>query len=128
MTRDGKWARSEWTPEGDEPSPLAAVVDRWCEGTRYEHEHFVADPTQFVGHVPARDHRAAESLVLAALPALVEFAEWAAYYLSAQDGCRYDHHGYCQSHGLDDKPCPVETVYVLLQRTVPNGRTYGAEQ
>lgn len=28
--------------------------------------------------------------------------------------CRYDHHGYCQNHNLDEKPCPMEgiTAYV----------------
>jgi len=24
------------------------------------------------------------------------------------DPCRYDHHGYCQTHSLHEKPCPHE--------------------
>ena len=35
---------------------------------------------------------------------LLTFAKWADWYL--EDGCRRDHHGYCQAHGLD-KDCPV---------------------
>ena len=28
--------------------------------------------------------------------------------------CHYDHHGYCQEHGLHDRPCPVEVLTELL--------------
>ena len=35
---------------------------------------------------------------------LVTFAKWSDEYLD--EGCRRDHHGYCQSHGLDED-CPV---------------------
>lgn len=28
--------------------------------------------------------------------------------------CRYDHHGYCQSHSLAEKPCPHETAKHVL--------------
>lgn len=28
--------------------------------------------------------------------------------------CDYDHHGYCQSHALDEKPCPHELTKALL--------------
>lgn len=35
---------------------------------------------------------------------VLAFCRWADWYLD--DGCRRDHHGYCQSHGLD-KDCPV---------------------
>lgn len=49
---------------------------------------------------------------------LVTFAKWADWYLD--DGCRRDHHGYCQSHGLD-KDCPVgpmrEWLAAYLGRT-----------
>lgn len=30
------------------------------------------------------------------------------------DDCSYDHHGYCQSHGLDDAPCPVARIKEAL--------------
>ncbi len=28
--------------------------------------------------------------------------------------CRYDHHGYCQAHKLDPRPCPNERAITLL--------------
>lgn len=28
--------------------------------------------------------------------------------------CRYDHHGYCQEHWLDERPCPMETIAKVL--------------
>lgn len=34
--------------------------------------------------------------------------------VAGEDDCSYDHHGYCQSHRLDPKPCPVERAHVLL--------------
>lgn len=30
------------------------------------------------------------------------------------DPCRYDHHGYCQSHNLDERPCPMEGIHAYL--------------
>lgn len=30
------------------------------------------------------------------------------------DECWYDHHGYCQAHGLQDAPCPHERARALL--------------
>lgn len=30
--------------------------------------------------------------------------------------CRYDHHGYCQTHTLDDAPCPHSRGRDLLAR------------
>ena len=44
---------------------------------------------------------------------LDRFARWAVVFLGPE--CRYDHHGYCQAHGLDEKPCPVERVSVVLR-------------
>lgn len=32
------------------------------------------------------------------------------------DDCWYDHHGYCQAHHLDPKPCPHERAKRLLRR------------
>ena len=32
-----------------------------------------------------------------------------------EDPCQYDHHGYCQSHGLFSKPCPHERVNAILK-------------
>lgn len=35
----------------------------------------------------------------------------------ADDGpCHYDHHGYCQGHSLDPKPCPHERAKRVLAR------------
>lgn len=31
------------------------------------------------------------------------------------DPCEYDHHGYCQAHSLDLKPCPHELAKELLK-------------
>lgn len=35
--------------------------------------------------------------------------------LTDPDQCRYDHHGYCQSHALHEKPCPHERSKELLK-------------
>ncbi len=43
--------------------------------------------------------------LLAATDELRGWVEWTASFLA--DDCRYDHHGYCQNHGLDMAPCPV---------------------
>ena len=29
------------------------------------------------------------------------------------DPCEYDHHGYCQAHSLDERPCPHERAAEL---------------
>jgi hypothetical protein len=31
-----------------------------------------------------------------------------------EDPCQFDHHGYCQAHGLDAPPCPHQVAKVLL--------------
>lgn len=31
------------------------------------------------------------------------------------DACWFDHHGLCQSHGLDPQPCPSATAQELLR-------------
>ena len=43
---------------------------------------------------------------------LDRFARWAVEFLG--DECQYDHHGYCQAHGLDEAPCPVERIVRVL--------------
>lgn len=45
------------------------------------------------------------------------FTRWALAYLD--EPCRYDHHGYCQSHALDPAPCPVEQMRSLLDVDPP---------
>ena len=30
--------------------------------------------------------------------------------LADGDTCHYDHHGYCQTHFLHSKPCPMEII------------------
>lgn len=32
------------------------------------------------------------------------------------EACSYDHHGYCQSHSLHEKPCPHERAKKLLAK------------
>lgn len=54
---------------------LRAAFERWAEGTRYTHEHFWADPSKFVGHTPAGEHRAAEVAVLQGVPLLLAALE-----------------------------------------------------
>lgn len=49
--------------------------------------------------------RFAADAVLAVLSPLVDLADWTLAYL--EDDCRFDHHGYCQAHGLTEAPCPV---------------------
>lgn len=36
--------------------------------------------------------------------------------LDDPDPCEYDHHGYCQSHSLAERPCPHELAKELLGR------------
>ena len=33
--------------------------------------------------------------------------------------CSYDHHGYCQSHGLSEKQCVMERVRAALTKDQP---------
>lgn len=28
--------------------------------------------------------------------------------------CRYDHHGYCQSHWMHEYPCPIEKAKQMI--------------
>lgn len=56
--------------------------------------------TGFAAPVPALDDDTRREVP----EVLLTFAKWADWYL--EDGCRRDHHGYCQAHGLD-KDCPV---------------------
>lgn len=42
-----------------------------------------------------------------------------AYKMYDVDPCSYDHHGYCQTHGLHQKPCPHEQMKLILQRSDP---------
>ena len=68
--------------------------------------------------IRAAHHSADASKTLPAdVQALVELLR---ELVAGEDACRYDHHGYCQSHRLDPKPCPVERATALLahiQRT-----------
>lgn len=57
------------------------------------------------------------------------FAKWARDVLG--DDCRYDHHGLCQTHFLDEKPCPMEALAALDREDRPSrpgwpGLEYGA--
>ena len=36
--------------------------------------------------------------------------ESAAILLADGEVCCYDHHGYCQSHFLHERPCPMEII------------------
>jgi hypothetical protein len=36
--------------------------------------------------------------------------------LAHDDACEYDHHGYCQSHFLHERPCPHERAQAILQQ------------
>jgi hypothetical protein len=51
------------------------AIATWIEGTRYTHEHFIADPTKYVGHIDAPRFRAAETVVVDALAALIELTK-----------------------------------------------------
>ena len=59
-----------------------------------------SDPWHAPAGVPALDDDTRREVP----EVLLTFAKWADWYL--EDGCRRDHHGYCQAHGLD-KDCPV---------------------
>ena len=51
---------------------LRQQFDRWAEGTRYTHEHFVVDAGKYVGRVPAEEHRDAEVALLDGVPELFD--------------------------------------------------------
>jgi hypothetical protein len=34
--------------------------------------------------------------------------------IDAEEDCRYDHHGFCQMHGLRERPCAHERAKKLL--------------
>lgn len=36
--------------------------------------------------------------------------------LTDPDECRYDHHGYCQTHSLQEYPCPHSRAKELLEQ------------
>jgi len=36
--------------------------------------------------------------------------EQAALQLADGETCWYDHHGYCQTHFLHEKPCPMKII------------------
>jgi len=36
--------------------------------------------------------------------------ELAALMLADDEDCWYDHHGYCQTHFLHERPCPMELI------------------
>lgn len=57
-------------------------------------------------------------------PAPVAVTDWKALVAELVDDaeCRYDHHGYCQSHRLDPKPCPHERATAALRAAQGEGR------
>jgi hypothetical protein len=61
---------------GADSDDVRAAFDVWAAGTRYTHEHFCVDPTQFVGRIPAEEFRRAEAELLAALPSLFDKLKW----------------------------------------------------
>lgn len=93
------WRDRAWKAESERDAALAEV------------ERLIADGQQ---DAPIVDDATRQEVP----EVLVTFAKWADWYLD--DGCRRDHHGYCQSHGLD-KDCPVgpmrEWLAAYLGRT-----------
>ena len=43
-----------------------------------------------------------------------EMVELIQDFIFENDDCSYDHHGHCQAHNLDDKPCPHERAKKML--------------
>lgn len=43
---------------------------------------------------------------------IIGWLRWVAHV--KDDDCRYDHHGYCQAHNLDEYPCPVGQIKEYL--------------
>ena len=41
--------------------------------------------------------------------------------LTDNEVCSYDHHGYCQTHFLSEKPCPNETAIKVFEK-LPKGK------
>lgn len=42
--------------------------------------------------------------------------------LSDDEACSYDHHGYCQTHNLQEKPCPHERAQQILAAMEAKGK------
>lgn len=47
--------------------------------------------------------------------------EWAALQLADGEVCHYDHHGYCQTHFLHEKPCPMEVINKFYEKGMVKG-------
>lgn len=73
-----------------------------------EHPH---DVDEAVMEMVASDREEAEGRALAAEAELEKVTPWLRWIAETHpDECRYDHHGLCQAHNLDERPCPVEQV------------------
>jgi hypothetical protein len=35
---------------------------------------------------------------------------------SFEEPCRYDHHGFCQTHFLHEMPCPIEKLKECIKK------------
>ena len=51
--------------------------------------------------------------------------ELAALMLADDERCHYDHHGYCQTHFLHERPCPMELINECSQKIEESEQSEG---
>lgn len=113
-------ARKEHIPDPRCVDPLKLLDEAQATQRRLEHELSEAikdrDDMALFQRVVQRRDRQIELLAAQAkerwdeINALREILR----KLVDRDQCHYDHHGYCQTHSLDSKPCPHELAKAFL--------------
>lgn len=65
----------------------------------------------------------------ASVPCTDLLAEAVAIMLDLVDRepCQYDHHGYCQAHHLQERPCPHERAVAFMARLPAANSTNNAK-
>lgn len=96
----GRWGMSSLDPGHTQFLEAAEALIRWPER--------VAQLTE-----AALQHDPAQKCIEELESLLAECVE------PMRDACRYDHHGYCQTHFLHERPCPYERARAALASRSP---------
>jgi hypothetical protein len=106
------------TPEGIRTlSDMTVTPSRLLDLAAIEADLPSGDPTQPMTfqHATAGHH---VRPLLAEVKLLRELVKDLA---DVSEPCDYDHHGYCQTHSLDERPCPHERAAALLATAAEAG-------
>lgn len=98
---------------------LRELADAATPGPWFTETGGVYNATRGYLVVPTGDSdqdRADAAFIAAANPAVVaQLLAWVEWVAAVKDdACRYDHHAYCQSHNLDEHPCPMEGIHAFF--------------